>query len=156
MVIIIIIVALAILLLRKFDKITGRVPMDVTPQIGSRNTRFAKSSKIILVIIFLGIVISLYGHKDKNGDGDISSPQEVVYNSKWDGSVSQVKTYLRDNLKDPDSFQAIEWSPVSKTEKGDFIVRCKYRAKNSFGGYVVSNQLFCLSSNGDVISCSDF
>lgn len=65
-------------------------------------------------------------------------------NSAWDGSVHTVKRYLKDNLKDPDSVQYIEWSPVSMLEhKGEnyWAVRVKYRAKNSFGGYVVSNQM---------------
>ena len=72
-----------------------------------------------------------------------------VKNSSWDGSVSQVKSYLKSNLKDPKSYEGIEWSKVSKTSDG-YMVRHKYRAKNSFGGYVVENQVFYLNNKGNV------
>lgn len=77
--------------------------------------------------------------------------QDTVVNSSWDGSVSQVKSYLQGVLKDPDSFQAIEWSKVVKSDKG-YAVRCKYRAKNSFGGYVIEEKLFLMDSSGRVTS----
>lgn len=75
---------------------------------------------------------------------------DVVCNSAWDASVRQVERYLKDTLKDPDSYQGIEWSKVSKTGSG-FMVRHKYRAKNSFGGYVVDNSVFLLDAQGKVI-----
>ena len=85
-----------------------------------------------------------------------SAPMEIVTNSAWDGSVRQVERYLKNNLKDPDSLQTIEWSEVQKTTSGGFMVRCKYRAKNSFGGYVVSNQIFMMDSKGDVTGAMDY
>jgi len=84
-----------------------------------------------------------------------SSPQVTVTNSGWDGSVWQVEHYLKYVLKDPDSFQAIEWGRVGRLETG-FLVRCRYRAKNSFGGYVIEEKLFEMDKNGDVISVSDW
>lgn len=78
-----------------------------------------------------------------------------MYNSPWDASVRQVKDWLQSNLKDPRSLEYIEWSPV--TDYGDnFLVRVKYRAKNSFGGYVVSNQLFTLDKSGKVLNVQDY
>lgn len=76
-----------------------------------------------------------------------------VENSPWDGSVYQVKNHLKNNLKDPDSYEGIEWSTVVETKNG-YTVRHKYRAKNSFGGYVVENQIFYLDFKGNVISVS--
>ena len=73
-----------------------------------------------------------------------------ITNSPWDGSVWQVEDYLKKNLKDPDSYQGIEWSEV--IENNDvYQVRHKYRAKNSFGGYVVENCIFSLTKEGTVI-----
>jgi hypothetical protein len=72
-----------------------------------------------------------------------------VENSAWDGSVQQVKKYLKSTLKDPDSYESIEWSDVKETEDG-YTVRHKYRAKNSLGGYVVENQIFYLDFQGNV------
>lgn len=74
---------------------------------------------------------------------------EVVSNSAWDGSVSQVEQWLQRNLKDPRSFEAIEWGKVVKTDTG-FLVRCRYRAKNSYGGYAIEEQFFALSPSGAV------
>lgn len=84
-----------------------------------------------------------------------STPQKVVANSGWDGSVWQVERYLERNLKDPDSFEAIDWFPVVEGDRG-FLVRCRYRAKNSFGGFVIEDRLFQLDEAGNVIASADF
>jgi hypothetical protein len=98
---------------------------------------------VILVLLFMWL--------GRDADAPASkAPKETVYNSSYDGSVYQVERYLERNLKDPDSFEAIEWSSVVKRADGGFMVRCKYRAKNSFGGYVVENQAFILDSTGNV------
>ena len=73
-----------------------------------------------------------------------------IQNSAWDGSVYQVENYLKKNLKDPDSYEGIEWSSVVEKD-GNFQVRHKYRAKNSFGGYVIENCIFTLNKEGIVI-----
>lgn len=84
-----------------------------------------------------------------------SAPKATVANSGWDGSVWQVEHFLERNLKDPDSFEAIEWSPVIDNGNG-YAVRCRYRAKNSFGGYNIEEQLFVMNKQGDVISVTDW
>jgi len=79
---------------------------------------------------------------------------EIVYNSAWDSSVYQVERYLKKHLKDPGSYDGIEWSKVISVNHDTcrYAVRHKYRAKNSFGGYVIENQLFYLDKEGEVIS----
>lgn len=74
----------------------------------------------------------------------------VVSNSGWDGSVHQVERYLKRNLKDPSSLNVIEWGNVVPGTDGGFMVRVKYRAKNSFGGYVIEHQVFSLDAQGNV------
>ena len=74
----------------------------------------------------------------------------VVSNSGWDGSVHQVERYLKRNLKDPSSLNVIEWGNVVPGADGGFVVRVKYRAKNSFGGYVIEHQVFSLDAQGNV------
>lgn len=86
---------------------------------------------------------------------DFSEEKPKVYNSEWDASVSQVEDYLEDNLKDWDSYESMEWSEVS-TVGTKFKVRHKYRAKNSFGGYGIANQIFTLDSDGNVIEVVDW
>lgn len=83
-----------------------------------------------------------------------STPTPVVSND-WDGSVRQVRWYLIDNLKDPKSCEYLEWSPVVRISTG-YAVRVKYRAKNSFGGYVIEEKIFALDFNGNVIVVTDY
>lgn len=100
----------------------------------------------IISLIGLGIFVFIaFGSSESD-----SKNLGTVYNNSWDGSVSQVEQYLKNNLKDPDSFEAIEWSNVQKESDGSFFVRCKYRAKNSFGGYVIENKIFYLDAQGTV------
>lgn len=105
----------------------------------------------IAIIVLLVVVASCQSGKNKEPN---KPPPEIVSNSGWDGSVYQVEHWLKQSLKDPESFQAIEWGAVTKTESG-FMVRCKYRAKNSFGGSIVSSQMFILDATGKVTSVVD-
>lgn len=79
----------------------------------------------------------------------------VVENNAFNGSVYQVKDYLKDNLNDPKSYESLSWSPVSKTDDG-FMVRHKYRAKNVYGGLIIKEQVFYLNKQGVVINVVDF
>jgi len=90
------------------------------------------------------------------GSGDSEGSSEIVNNSSWDASVSQVKDYLSKNLRDPNSTEYDEWSNVEKKDDGTFFVRCKYRSKNGFGGMVVANQIFYLDAKGNVTSVIDY
>lgn len=62
-----------------------------------------------------------------------------------------VKSHIKENLKDPDSFQEIEHGEyeLSKpTKKRFFQAFIKYRAKNSFGGYNVEKYCFDFAEDG--------
>lgn len=79
-----------------------------------------------------------------------------VRNSPWDGSVHAVERFLKSGyLKDPDSFQAIEWGKVVKG-CGDYVVSVKYRARNSFGGYAVEARTFTLNADGVVTGSAPY
>lgn len=83
---------------------------------------------------------------------------EKPKNSEWDASVRPVKQYLRKHLKDPGSVKYIEWSPVHLTRVNGspfWRVRVKYRAKNSFGGYVIEEKLAYIM-NGQVVAMENF
>jgi len=77
--------------------------------------------------------------------------RSVVINSGWDGSVYQVVQYLKHHLKDPDSFDAIDWGRVDRSCAG-YTVQVRYRARNSFGGMVIETREFQLDTAGNVIS----
>jgi len=111
---------------------------------------------VVILFILFAVAGSMNDKNDKNNQTKtVRKTQDVKkvcssYNSPWDGSVSSVKIYLEKMLRDPDSFDAIEWSPISELGDGRCIVRCKYRAKNSFGGYVIENRIFYLDKDGNV------
>ena len=114
-----------------------------SPKSGDQQKLGCGTIAVVLVLVFMWL------GRDADSPAN-SAPKEVVYNSPLDGAVYQVERYLEKNLKDPDSFDAIEWSSVVKRADGGFMVRCKYRAKNSFGGYVIENQAFMLDAKGNV------
>lgn len=83
---------------------------------------------------------------------------EKPENSPWDAAVAPVVSFLKKNLKDPKSVEYIEWSPVTLLELDDgfyWAVRCKYRAKNSFGGYVIEEYVF-LIRHGQVVDLFEY
>ena len=55
----------------------------------------------------------------------------------WDGSHRGITRYLERNLKDPDSYEHIETRVMPVNDNGLHFLITQYRAKNSFGGYVV-------------------
>ena len=87
---------------------------------------------------------------DRREKAIIASGGVEITKSSYDGSISQVKDYLKKNLKDPKSYEGIEWSKV-KEEPNGYSVYHKYRAKNSFGGYVIEAKVFYLDFGGNVI-----
>ena len=110
-------------------------------------------------VIALGFFLFLIGPcsgSDSTTNATKGRARPVVENSAWDGSVSQVKRWLEANAKDPSSLEYIEWSSVQKSAEGGFVVRVKYRGKNSFGGYTVENKVFVLNAAGSVTEVMDF
>jgi hypothetical protein len=70
------------------------------------------------------------------------------------GAVSQVQEYLKATANDADSIKYLEWSRVEKTRHG-YSVRCKFRAKNAFGAYILHNKVFEMTDTGAVFQMRD-
>lgn len=114
----------------------------------SKKQEFSLKGKLITTAIIFFLIFIGYGACEDGEDGGVKSKVE---NSGWDGSVLQVKQYLKRTLKDPDSYQSIQWGKVHELNNGTYEVWHKFRAKNSFGGYVVSWMSFILDADGNVI-----
>lgn len=71
--------------------------------------------------------------------------------SRWDGEVYQVRRYIESHMKDPDSFDAINWTRLVRG-CGSYTVGVTYRGKNSFGGYAVAQEIFTIDAAGMVTS----
>ncbi|EAU53567.1 hypothetical protein [Mariprofundus ferrooxydans] len=118
-------------------------------------SRFGGGFLFIAVILgVVGLFVAPSVKKTASSKAN-SVKHAVVYNSSWDGSVSQIEDYLQRNLNDPSSLQIVEWSKVIKGGEY-FMVRVKYRAKNAFGAYIIQNQIFSLDKTGKVVLVSDY
>ena len=109
----------------------------------------------VLVLFILVVIGALIPNEDKKSSSSSSTPS-IVKNLPWDNSVIPVKNYIKNNLKDPSSLEFIRWGNVIKTANGTYVVNVKYRAKNSFGGYVVNDQIFTLNSSGQILKINDY
>jgi hypothetical protein len=52
----------------------------------------------------------------------------------WDGAHNGVERWVKDNLREPDSYEHIETRITPKDEAGRHMLVMKYRARNGFGG----------------------
>lgn len=66
--------------------------------------------------------------------------------SELDGTVTIVKDYINRNVKDASSIEFLEWSKVSQLGE-NWIVRCKHKWTNSFGGVVSKNNWYYIQNN---------
>lgn len=111
------------------------------------------------MFIILGVLaVIVYVKNQSQDEVKPKVKKEIVYNSEYDGSVTQAKKYLRENLNDWDSYEPIEWSEVVKLPDGYsedgamYFVKHKFRAKNGFGASVINNKTFRFNASGKVLS----
>jgi hypothetical protein len=99
-------------------------------------------------LIMIGVV---FVTKSRNNDSTANtSPPGQVSQSILDGSVSQVKDWLKANANDPSSLQYVDWK-LSKMGNGNFDVVVQYRAKNGFGALMLCRGDFVLNPDGTIL-----
>ena len=116
------------------------VAEQATPQVGRRG-RIWERRLVALCCVWLFLAC-----------GSAPSPEEIRERERkeredrekgfhclsgWDGSHRNFERMLKNRLKDPDSYEHIETRVTRKGSDGLHTLYTKYRAKNSFGGYVV-------------------
>jgi len=100
--------------------------------------------------IILIVVVCAYGASNPDSTNSSNHFFDAVKNSQWDGSVDVAERYLKRNLlKDPSSYESINWSQVSKNPDGSYQVSNTFRARNSFGGMGIQTITFIINSSGD-------
>lgn len=114
---------------------------------------------IILGFFIIGLIGSLFSEKNPH----TSTPekpktaaelhQEKIESqfSAWDGSHRALERYIKDHLKDPDSYEHIKTTYIENADK-TLTIYTKYRAKNSFGGYVIESAIATATINGELIT----
>ena len=104
-------------------------------------------SEWIIALLVLPVVLYVFSPGD-------TSKVDPVRNSGIDGSVWQAEQYLKERLKDPDSYQSIQWSKVQKHADG-YRVSVMYRAMNGLGGMSVEAKRFELDDQGNVLEMQE-
>lgn len=121
--------------------------------------------KVILGFFILSIFVNVMNswnnpNKHTNGENKSQAEIENEYYLKREDSLNKAYRYsyklLKSQLKDPDSFEEIEnkryFVIKQKKKKTPHIqVYIKYRAKNSFGGYMVEESYFDFDKNLDIV-----
>ena len=70
--------------------------------------------------------------------------------SSWDGSHSALKSYVKDNMNDPSSFDHIK---TTYSDKGNYLlVQTKFRGKNSFGAKIIEVVTAKVDLEGNILS----
>jgi len=72
---------------------------------------------------------------------------EKPVQSAWDGSYSVVEKYLRQVMNDPSSLKIDSCTSVYKVKNTGWVVGCRYRGKNAFGGMVLNQNWFIIRQN---------
>lgn len=112
---------------------------------------------ILAVALVIGSIISTGGGSGSKEPAKPKTAAELradkIQNqfSPWDGSHRQLEAVLKKSLKDPDSYEHIETRFKDNGDEGIYVVM-KYRAKNSFGGYVVNSVAATYSIDGVLLS----
>ena len=122
-----------------------------------RSTRLKWEHRFIL-LLFLGVCLAC---------GRDLSPEEVAERNRkeaerkekgfhclsaWDGSHYHFEHSLKRRLKDPDSYEHIETRVTKKGTDGLHSLYMTYRAKNSFGGFVVGTATGKFDTQCNVVS----
>lgn len=92
--------------------------------------------------------IDQYSKENSNytGSGKVS-------NSPWDGSVYQVKNYLKRNYS---SYESVSWGAVHfDNTVNKYYVEHTFKAQNALGGLSMFTKVFELDNNGKLLSITD-
>lgn len=112
---------------------------------------------IILGIIVVSIFVGIFDDQKERSKpaqpktaAEIRKDQIAPAFSAWDGSHLRLTRYIKEQLKDPDSYKHIK--TTYQDNKDVILISTQYRAKNSFGGYVVSTATATAKIDGTLIT----
>lgn len=110
--------------------------------------RYLNTKIKILAIVLFGIFFTLIS---SNSEKKKEKYKPIINN--WNNLSYVVSDFLKENLKDPSSLEIIEASKVYEkdsdpdSENKKYYQKTTYRAKNSFGGYVIETKTFIIQNN---------
>lgn len=117
-----------------FEKYAKKLYDNSVPMRKAKN-RFFNSSVLKWILIF-GVIIFFMDQCFKNNAKESAlrnDPNNIERHfSQYDGSYTKFKNYIKENLKDPSSFEHVE-TVFTNNNDGTATVIMKYRGRNSFG-----------------------
>jgi hypothetical protein len=89
--------------------------------------------------------------REKEKEEKVSADRTAKYGPRpianpWTGGYFVVQQHLEQNANDPDSIDIIGCTGMNVTKKG-WLVGCKYRGRNGFGGMVIEMKWFTIRFN---------
>ncbi len=138
-----------------------QAPIQTKPKNQSVRNNYSSTRAILLTIGIISLIVavkSLMPSDITQRNTTPLSPEEIRQKqiesafSIFDGSHIALEQKVKKNLKDPDSYEHIETRYVDKQDY--IIVQLKYRAKNSFNGYVVNTATAKANIDGSLIEAS--
>ena len=113
-----------------------------------------------ILLLFLGVCLAcgsnLSPEEEAARKAERAERKEKGFHclSPWDGSHYNFEDLLKRRLKDPDSYEHIETRVTRKGADGLHTLYMRYRAKNSFGGFVVDTATGKYDAQCKVVSFS--
>lgn len=104
---------------------------------GFSNNSFFKSKLFKIILITIVVIFCMdqcFKSNKKRSEYENNDPNGRIerHFSNIDGSYTKFKNYIKENLKDPSSFEHVE-TRYNDNNDGTVTVYMKYRGKNSFG-----------------------
>jgi hypothetical protein len=104
------------------------------------------------VFYWLAGIVAL--QQQKQAELDVINAKRAAFEkqfSGWSGAHIKTERFIKQNLKDPDSYDHVS-TRYKVNNEDTLIILTTYRAKNSFGATILETTKVLVSSeNGDVI-----
>ncbi len=131
---------------------------EIVDDLAAKNPQIkpAKSNPLATAITACVIIAAIWVGCDQCSGGS-EPPKELTRKerieklfSAWDGSQPEVVKWIKQHIKDPDSYKHIETRFIDNTDRVGVITT--FTATNSFGGRVTTRCLAQIDTLGNLIS----
>lgn len=138
-------------------KIDLKEAKEIVDDLAAKNPQVkpAKSNPLATAITACVIIAVIWIGCDQCGNSE--PPKELTRKerieklfSDWDGSQPEVVKWIKQHIKDPDSYNHIETKFIDKNDRVGVITT--FTATNSFGGRVTTRCLAQIDTLGNLIS----
>lgn len=103
--------------------------------------KFSKKGCLIIVVI-LGVLIWGLTRDGDNKNDEIVTTEDILQGdlSPWDGSLAPLVDFVKESMKDPESFEHDKTLYLQSTkDSNEFVITMNYTGTNSFNAKVKSS-----------------